>query len=316
LSDEIDVFATMFTLALCTYNRAQLLSNALESLAACRPPVSDWELLLVDNNSADKTRPVAESFVGRLPLRYVFEPRQGLAIARNRALSECRGETLLFTDDDLQFDSDWLVTYERAFAEQTAAGWFGGRVRPLWPRGAPRWLRDESMALIAGLMVRYDLGSENRPYENADPHPFGASFALRRTVFEQTGLFRSDLGVCGDVPGRGEEADYLIRVRHAGVPGLYVGTSSAWHWQDERRFEWSYLYRFGIQKGVAELRMQQPGEIASGSPIREMAYAVKAVLQLLKGRGDRARQCIINMGIEHGLRVNGAAPGGRSIDAR
>ena len=297
--------AMKFSLALCTYNRAQLLAQALGSLASCRAPVTEWELILIDNNSPDKTREVAEAFCGRLPLRYVFEPNQGLAHARNRALSECRGETLLFTDDDLQFDPDWLIGYERAFADQPAFGWFGGRVRPLWPHGAPRWLRDEGMALIAGLMVRYDLGADDRPYEVADPHPFGASFAIRRSAFEQAGSFRTDLGVCGDVPGRGEEAEYLTRLQRAGFSGYYVGTSSAWHWQDPQRFRWSYLYRFGIQKGIAELRTNGAGAAVRGSPAREVGYGLKAVVQLMKGRGDRARQCVINMGIEHGMRADG-----------
>jgi glycosyltransferase involved in cell wall biosynthesis len=294
--------AVTFSLALCTYKRARLLALALESLAACRRPATAWELILIDNNSPDDTRAIAESFGGRLPLRYVFEPSQGLASARNRAISECRGETLLFTDDDLQFDRDWLTTYERAFANQRVAGWFGGRIRPLWPDGAPGWLRDESMALIAGLMVRYDLGAEDRMYDAPDPHPYGASFAIRRSAFEKAGSFRTDLGVRGDVTGRGEEAEYLMRLRRAGLPGFYVGTSSAWHRQDPQRFRWSYLYRYGIQKGIAETRMHGAGTSVNGSLGRELGYGLKAVLQLLKGRGDRARQCVINMGIERGAR--------------
>jgi len=291
-----------FTLALCTYNRAKLLAQALESLAAGRQPLGPWELLLIDNNSKDNTQAVAKSFESRLPLRYVFEAKQGLSAARNRALRECRGEVLLFTDDDLQFDADWLPSYQQAFAAQQGVGWFGGRIRPLWPQGRPAWLQDEGMALLAGLMVRYELGGDNRPYLAADPSPFGASFALRRSAFEQAGEFRTDLGVNGDTPGRGEEAEYLSRLRQAGVPGFYVGAASAWHWQDPERFRWPYLYRHGVQKGIAEARMNGAALAPSQPHIEEMGYAIKAIAQLLKGRGDRARQCVINMGILRGLR--------------
>jgi glycosyltransferase involved in cell wall biosynthesis len=271
-----------FSLALCTYNRASLLAKALESLAACERPPLDWELLLIDNNSGDNTAAVARSFAVRLPLRYVFEPTQGLSAARNRALRECRGEVLLFTDDDVRFDADWLLAYQHYFAANPQAGWFGGRIRPLWPHGSPPWLRDEGIALLAGLMVRYDLGSTSRRYEAADPAPFGASFALRRSAFERAGEFRTDLGVNAQTPGRGEEAEYLERLRQAGVPGHYVGSSSAWHWQDPKRFRWAYLYRYGI--------------------LQEISFGFKAVLQLGKGRGDLARQCVINMGMQRGLR--------------
>lgn len=293
-----------FTLAICTYNRAALLKQALDSLAACTPPTDEWELLLIDNNSRDDTCAVAESFIGKLPLRYVFELEQGLSAARNRALKECAGEVLLFTDDDLRFDPAWLAEYERAFIEHPEVGWFGGRVCPLWDNGPPRWLRDENMALIAGLLVHYDLGAQSCAYVADDPTPFGASFALRRSTFERIGEFRIDLGVRGDVPGRGEEAEYFERIRQAGIAGFYVGCASAWHWQDPVRFRLGYLYSYGIQKGVAAARMSASDGNAAGSFLRELEFGLKGGWQLLKGRGDRARQCVINMGIQRGLRAH------------
>lgn len=230
---------------------------------------------------------------------------QGLSAARNRALRECRGQVVLFTDDDLSLDTDWIVAYERAFAQHTEADWFGGRIRPFWQDGPPQWLRDENMALISGLLVHYDLGGQSRPYQFVDPAPFGASFALRRRAFEQVGDFRSDLGVKGNVPGRGEEAEYFERLKLAGMSGFYVGTSTAWHWQDPARFRWRYLYRYGVQKGIATVRMSGKGaESAGGTYLREVEYGLKGAWQMLKGRGDRARQCVINMGIQRGLRAS------------
>lgn len=294
----------MFSLAICTYNRATLLRQALQSLADSKAPADQWELLLIDNNSRDGTSVAAHSFHDRLPLRYIFERKQGLSLARNRALRECRGDVVLFTDDDLTFDKDWLLRYDQAFSSKQAAGWFGGRILPRWPNGCPKWLHDESMALISGLLVRYDLGPGDRPYGVSDPAPFGASFALRRGVFEQVGGFRPDLGVRGDSPGRGEEAEYFRRVQSAGHDGYYVGGASAWHWQDTARFQWLYLYRYGIQKGIAAARMSRAQGDQPGSRAREVKYGLKSAWQLLRGRGDRARQCVINMGIERGMRYS------------
>src|SRR5206468_4139516 len=134
--------------------------------------------------------------------------------------------------------------YERAFSEHPQSEWFGGRIRPLWPSQPPAWLHDDTLELISGLLVRYDLGPGDRPYTYADPTPFGASFAIRRSAFQRHPGFRLDLGVRGDVPGRGEEAEYLARLRAESSPGIYVGSSCAWHWQDPRRFALPYLYRF------------------------------------------------------------------------
>lgn len=291
-----------FTLAICTYNRAPLLERALSSLASCDSPKGEWELVLVDNNSKDQTAEVARRFEGRLPIRYHFEPTQGLSAARNRAMRECRHEVLLFTDDDLRFERDWLSSYERSFEENQEFGWFGGRVQPWWEFGKPAWLQDDRLALIDGLLVHYDLGTINRAYLAGDPSPFGASFAIRRQLFERLGTFRLDLGVCGDVPARGEEAEYIARAQALNIAGWYVGESSAWHWQDKRRFTLPYLYRYGIEKGIAEKRLRGKNARDEPAVAAELTFFVKALHQLAKGRGDRARQCVINIGILRGLR--------------
>ena len=68
------------TLIVCTYNNCDSLRRTLESLTRLAvPPGVAWEVVVVDNNSSDNTRQVAEDFLGRLPLRYVFEAEQGLA---------------------------------------------------------------------------------------------------------------------------------------------------------------------------------------------------------------------------------------------
>lgn len=291
------------TLAICTYNRARLLAGALESLAKCERPYEKWQLLVVDNNSTDETASIVKSYRGRLPVEYHFEPMQGLSAARNRALAECRSDVVLFTDDDLRFDAGWLEDYARAFEAHPEAGWFGGRIRPLWDNGRPAWLKDDRLALLDGLLVHYDLGPTGRAYTTVDPSPFGASFALRRSIFERFGSFRLDLGVKGRDPGRGEEAEYFERVKGASVPGWYVGESSAWHWQDSARFSLRHLYKYGFEKGLAEVRLRRVEERAVGSAYQEAWFLLKALGQLARGRGDRARQCIINMGIHRGLRV-------------
>lgn len=258
-----------------------------------------WELLLIDNNSPDATRQVAERYTQSLALRHVFEPVQGLSAARNRALKEFKGDLLVFTDDDVVLDPAWLSAYaaaERSFAD---AAYFGGRVLPLWDKGKPRWLVDPSLALISGLLVHYDQGEENRWYNENDPLPFGASFALRRMLIERLDPFRLDLGVKGGSAGRGEEAEFLARAQRSGARGAYVGSAVCFHAQDPERFRLNRLYGFGVEKGRAAALMNATAD--QGSFRQQLQYGTKGLVQLLKGRGDRFRQCVINMGIQHGL---------------
>ena len=99
------------TVILCTFNRATSLSKALESVACSELPESvEWEVLVVDNNSSDRTREVIEEYCRQFPgrFRYLFEPQQGLSSARNAGIREARGDVLAFLDDDVMVEAEWL----------------------------------------------------------------------------------------------------------------------------------------------------------------------------------------------------------------
>jgi glycosyltransferase involved in cell wall biosynthesis len=65
----------------------------LKSLAQLAVPNGmNWELLVVDNNSTDSTRDAIQAFAAErtVPVRYVFEKRQGLSFARNAGIGRAR----------------------------------------------------------------------------------------------------------------------------------------------------------------------------------------------------------------------------------
>ncbi len=238
-----------FTVSICTYNRADSLARTLESLCAARKPDAPWELLVIDNNSKDYTPAIVKQFEDRLPLRYVFEGMQGLSAARNRAMNEFRGATLLFTDDDVRVDAGWLTAYEKAIRMFPEAGYFGGRIVPEWNGRKPRWLREPCLPSIDGVLVWYDRGPETRLFREDEPAPFGASFGLRRSLLERIGKFRLDLGCNGASVGRGEETDMLLSAKAEGAKGVYVGAALCWHFTDPRRLTLRSLYRHGVASG-------------------------------------------------------------------
>jgi glycosyltransferase involved in cell wall biosynthesis len=83
----------------CASDGAKLLAETLESLGRQGLERDAFEVVIVDDGSTDATREVALSFRSRLPLRYSFQRRAGLASARNHGLFMARGEILLFLDD-------------------------------------------------------------------------------------------------------------------------------------------------------------------------------------------------------------------------
>src|SRR5436305_889948 len=106
------------SILICTYNRADLLRRVLEELA---PQLGELdvpaEVLVVDNHSTDDTA-AAVAELERNPalgLRYLFEPEQGKTKALNRGLRAVRGEIVVFTDDDVQFNPGWLAELLSSF---------------------------------------------------------------------------------------------------------------------------------------------------------------------------------------------------------
>ena len=85
---------------LCTFNRAELLSQTLASILGQTLDRSKFELIVIDDGSTDDTRKVVESFEPRLPLRYAYQANAGLASARNHGIYRSQAPLLLFLDDD------------------------------------------------------------------------------------------------------------------------------------------------------------------------------------------------------------------------
>jgi glycosyltransferase involved in cell wall biosynthesis len=168
---------TSVTIALCTFDRAPLLRRSLESYRALRlPPGVTAELLVVNNNCTDATDEVLREFRA-LPLRRLFEPRPGKAIAANLATEEARGDLLVWTDDDVLVDPGWIAAYVEAAARHPGATLFGGPVRPWFEEPPPPWL-ERGLPEAALAYALLDLGPEERPLRGGERFN-GPNFAIR-----------------------------------------------------------------------------------------------------------------------------------------
>lgn len=88
-----------------TYNRARLLGGALDSVAA--QTFADYEIIIIDDGSTDGTREYVASRPG--PIRYFWQPNQGVAEARNHGLRVIRSPLVAFLDSDDLWDPAFLA---------------------------------------------------------------------------------------------------------------------------------------------------------------------------------------------------------------
>lgn len=238
----------------CTYNRAAALRSMLATLKDVTvAPGTEWELVVVDNNSSDATPEVVSELASGLPcpVRYIFEPRQGLSHARNRGVAEARGELLLFTDDDVVVHPSWVREIVAGFATHDCMA-IGGKIVAVWEQERPTWYSNVGPYRLIGAIIEYDFGDETR---DAVSPPFGANMAFRREVFTRYGLFRTDLGVSDRERLLGEDTEISRRIMRGGDRILYLPAAIIYHPVEPDRVRRSYFERWYFNYGRTLVRV-------------------------------------------------------------
>ena len=186
------------SVVISTYNRAGNLDRALQSLFRQRDVERiSYEVLVVDNNSTDRTRQVVEKYAKRpqVEVRYVFEERQGVSYGRNAGIHAARAPIVAFTDDDNEVDAAWIATIKTTLDARPDIAAIGGRILPDWPSPIPAWLDRRHWSPLAIL----DYGE--RPFATSQANPIcllTANLAVRRSVLEWLGGFAPEYQRCQD----------------------------------------------------------------------------------------------------------------------
>jgi hypothetical protein len=275
----------LVTVAICTRNRSRALERTLRSLTAVRlPPSLSWEVLVVDNGSQDDTATVTGSVSETLPVRVITEPRIGLSHARNAASAGARGEYIVWIDDDVLVDAEWLRAYHDAFRTWPDAAFFGGPITPTFEGTPPPWL-ELALPNIDNAYAARDLG--NSPVAlTRDTLPFGANFVVRADA-QRRFLFDPELGRRGSALFAGEEWAVLEAMIASGASGRWVPGARVQHVIPAERQSVRYLrrYYFGNGTSLARTRSASGERMLFGRPrwawreavLQELAYRTSRV---------------------------------------
>jgi len=271
---------------ICTYNRADLLPDAINSLAQQNLNHADYEVVVVNNNSTDTTDQVCRKFAFENPdinFRYFIELRQGLSIARNRGINESTGELVAFIDDDATADPDYARNILSAFGSYSDYDTMGGKVLPVYPENnEPDWMSK----YIEGVVSKVDYG-ENFSEFYSKKYPVGCNMIFRRSLFSLIGLFNEDLKF------RSDDKYIFLKVREHGKRILYAPDIVVHHVIDKTRLNYGFIKKLCIQIGGTE-RVRLKSSI-SGLTAKFIEYLWKmtaaiiiALNFLAKGQKEKA----------------------------
>ena len=284
------------TVAIPTYNRADFLRQTLAGLVAQQFPREHFEILVIDNNSKDHTAAVVAEFASAKPApRYLREEKQGLDHARNRAIAEARGEIIVFGDDDILVQPDWLAQMTVPLIAGAGArkiGAVGGEVIPVFPDGLPDWVREWH----APLAFRADLGP--LPAQHS---PMGANLAFPKWVFEQLGPFHTALDRAAGNYFSGGDSEMVRRVRLAGHEVWFAPAAAVQHQMPASRTTFRYAARHAFDSARSRVidRAGQAGAAGyfasrvAGNFLKALGLLLFGIVATLGFQTGAAKQALV-----------------------
>lgn len=232
-----DMHTNFVSIIIPTYNRAKMLSLTLDSFINQSYPKDCYEIIVVNNNSTDKTQDIIDTYVNKYPglVKTLFEERQGVHYARNSAVHLAKGELLYYTDDDMIAHEDLILNLSRVFSDNLEVASASGKIIPKWEIEPPAWVKEHLMNCWLSLN---DLG-DNTIISEDDIGVFSCHQMLRKNIFLKSGGFNPE-NTAGEWIGDGETG-LNIKIKDLGYKFAYVGNSVIEHMIPPTRMTQSYL---------------------------------------------------------------------------
>ena len=220
------MFEKMISVIIPTYNGGELLRKSLLTWSQQTMSDSDFEVIVVDNNSQEDIRSIVNDVCAEVHrttwnVRYIFEPKAGATNARHAGARASKGEILVFADNDGLYGGGNLISIREAFKQMPEVGAVACKIDLSWDTTPPKWI--EQYAYMLGQL---DYGNEIRRgklYFNS------GLFAIKRSVFEQVHGFNPDL-IGGKMIGDGDTG-LVMKLWNAGIPIGWTPFATMQHMQ-------------------------------------------------------------------------------------
>lgn len=268
------------SVVISTYNRYVYLKEALDSLVCQDLPADSFEIIIVDNNSHDKTPELVASYCNRSEpaTRYVKELKQGLSFARNRGAQEARGSIVAFMDDDAIADKGWLRELMSIYRQFPDAGVVGGKIKLTWPVEKPTWLT-HNLEISFGALDYGDKIQELR-YPRT---PFGGNFSVPKALFLELGGFNEALGRTRARLLSSEEVYLCHLMEQRGKKVYYAPQALVYHTVLPERINRKYLVKRAYAQGKSNVMVEQEMRVRQQqvwrTELRDLAETLKGSIR-------------------------------------
>ncbi|HEU4469984.1 MAG TPA: glycosyltransferase [Flavisolibacter sp.] len=277
------------SVVICSYNRADYIIGAVESLYVQTLDKTRFEVLVVDNNSVDNTGELVQAYMAEHPgfhLGYLTESRQGASFARNTGASFAKAPLLCFMDDDAIAEPEYLERILAFFSGNQEAAGLGGRIIPRYIPSEPAWMSH----FVSSLVGNFDYSPTLVPFKEGK-YPLESNMIVRKADFDAIGGFNTNLpGVKGTLRIGGEGKDFFLRLQGLNKTIWYDPDVIVHHVVEVKKLTPHYMYRVASGIGRGErVRTLAIGRGAFVKKFLEYLYklagsVVLGLVYALKGR--------------------------------
>jgi len=241
-----------FSVIICTYQRYDILPQAIASLANQDIGADNYDIWVMDNSPPSPERAISQKQYAHIPnLHYITLDTPGLANARNEGVTRSTGQHILFMDDDAVADNGLLRHYRDAFSQappDVAA--IGGRITPHFEIPRPPWLHEANLHFLS--LFDHDTAFP-------DYQPCGANMAFRRKAFD-LGSFFTGLGRRGNETNNllsGEETSLNESILRSGGKFAYAPLARVTHSIAANRLTHAWFRRRASWQAISD-QMRDP----------------------------------------------------------
>lgn len=225
------------TVCVCTFKRPALLKRLLEAVGRLKTGDGfSYSVVIADNDREHGAEPVVKEFAASAPFRvtYCVEPRQNIALARNKTLEHVEGDYIAFIDDDEYPCPEWLLRSLDALRSRGADGVLGP-VQPHFEEPPPDW------AVRGGFFERPRHATGYR-IDLKEARTGNLLFA-RRILDGVSPVFREQFGTGG------EDVDFFRRMMEQGRAFIWCDEAPVFESVPASRCSKRYLLRRGLLRG-------------------------------------------------------------------
>ena len=235
------------------YFGEKVIGETLSSLLELDYPQDKYEIIVVDNNSKDRSRRIVKDFrkKNRIIKYFFMDKNLGFSRGNNVGIKHARGQYVVLLNNDCIVDRHWLLELVKTALKDDKIFAVNSKI----------YLRSSKKIQNAGIMVFQDgygrdIGAkvkyQSQDYEN-DYGQYdkeqeiyaacGAASLFKKKVFEKLGYFDQDFFMYY------EDVEISERARFHGYKILYCPRAITYHYHAFSSIEWSAKFIYNTEKG-------------------------------------------------------------------